>query len=276
MKGALGWGLGAAPVEQCYIEYVTSLSPVGYWHLDPGPSFLDDFSGGANTLTNPAPPNDVQEDGVLSAIAESTGSANYDDNTDQFLTVANYAGIQDILQLTSSVGTVMFWGYVAAENPAQNAQGFLCKCQTDGSNFVEGWSLEFTDDDVISDGNPNSLRLIVPPLSGGVSALMWAEANDIPYTTWSHIAVTKTAGLAPESGGIKMYINGVERTLGTSAPSNVGQSDATFPLSFGLGMNPSNRSRRPLIGNLDHVSVFDKALSSSEISDAYAKRNCTP
>ena len=93
--------------------------------------------------------------------------------------------------------------------------------------------------------------------SGG-AAVINNSTGTISVNEWSHVAVVVESGV---TNGTKLYINGSSETLGThtittnnSAPFQLGKR---YDTSFTFG------------GLMDEVSVFDSALSASDVSDIY-------
>jgi len=82
--------------------------------------------------------------------------------------------------------------------------------------------------------------------------------------TWHHIAFTANGSTAP-----KLYIDGVERgTAQYSDATRCAYYTSTEPLEIGKGVS------RFLNGDIDQVRIFNKALSSDEVSTLYAETAC--
>lgn len=64
-------------------------------------------------------------------------------------------------------------------------------------------------------------------------------------------------------GNIRVYINGVERATGVS-PGDLSNWDVSYP--FIMGSNINNAASRPWMGEYRLVAVYNRALSSVEIS----------
>ena len=76
----------------------------------------------------------------------------------------------------------------------------------------------------------------------------------ISFNKWCHIYVNIYA-----CNNIKVYINGLERSLNDSSDTNTAYQIPTNPLTVG----------KSFMGKMDDVRVYDAALSSSQIKQNY-------
>ena len=87
---------------------------------------------------------------------------------------------------------------------------------------------------------------------------------------WHHFVITWN--LPNSTNNVKVYVNGsLEATGSQSTGSWTGNSSRTFQ----LGHYPSHNTNNGFAGMLDQVRVFEKELSSSEVSTLYAETTST-
>lgn len=101
-----------------------------------------------------------------------------------------------------------------------------------------------------------------------VNAVGITTGNVLQTSTWIHVVCTFDIS----TGALKVYTDGVEvysATLGTS----INACTATTSLSFGAQYNDSNGTSpspsRPFLGALDDISIYNRALTPSEVSTLY-------
>jgi hypothetical protein len=85
---------------------------------------------------------------------------------------------------------------------------------------------------------------------------------DAPYTSggWTHVVAAYDA----EAGRLRLYVNGIPRSERQGSFTMGG----SFPWKVRLGADAENQSR--LLGSLDDVRVYDRALTSTEVSWMFA------
>ena len=141
-----------------------------------------------------------------------------------------------------------------AQDPASNQIGWVYTQLRGGGGGTFGQSgpeLGFSDTGGEIVWRPNS-----DPLQGGTFSLPGA----LPPNTWTHIAGTydQTAGIS------KLYLNG--DLVGTEAVS--GPVPFTDPAFIGKRLQ-----QEFFVGLIDELSVYDRALSSSELRDIFTARS---
>jgi hypothetical protein len=96
------------------------------------------------------------------------------------------------------------------------------------------------------------------------NAITITAGDYLTNNTWHHIAFTSDGSTAP-----KLYIDGVERgTAQFSDAARCAYYTSSEPLEIGKGVS------RFLNGKIDQVRIFNRALSSSEVSTLYAETAC--
>jgi hypothetical protein len=123
------------------------------------------------------------------------------------------------------------------------------------ANF--GWALNVNQDG--SNGTHVNGKVAGYFYSAGQFKPTYSNAAALSIGTWTHLLVTYAAG-----GNAQMYING--STTGTTAvnlPSGITYSSNVFTL--GRDLNTLNQYS----GSLDEVMVYNRVLTSDEISQIY-------
>ena len=90
------------------------------------------------------------------------------------------------------------------------------------------------------------------------------NGNSTLNTSWNHVCVTYDG--SSNASGIKLYVNGSEETT-----SSTGQASITGTLSNSHPVNIGARNSSDLFfeGQLDGVSIFNYALSASQVTTLY-------
>jgi hypothetical protein len=88
--------------------------------------------------------------------------------------------------------------------------------------------------------------------------------------TWTHIAVSVDFSSITDS--VKMYINGTEDTSLTDGISGTFVDNTTY--NTAIGGTWTGSAGRLFEGKIDQVRIFNKALSTSEISSLYGETAC--
>jgi hypothetical protein len=110
-----------------------------------------------------------------------------------------------------------------------------------------------------SQGSPKKLRIrVLPDFSFDVS-------NAISDNNWHHIAATCAAG-----GNIKLYRDGSQILSATAPQTN--SSSSTDTLKIGANSN----STSPFGGYLDEVAIFNRELTSTEVSNIVGSSKLYP
>lgn len=208
---------------------------VAYWKLDEESGttfddFVDNYDGSCSSTNCPAP---------ISGIID--GGQNFDGNND-------FIDAGDITELNgASAFTVIGW----YNQTDLSVIAFLFSKLNDGSNDITAETF--------------SNRLYIEIGNGGNAYAYWSGySSTISANTWYHAAFVFDGSGATNADRIKLYINGVQRTLnfgGSSIPTTTANL-ASY--NFQLSKTPY-----PWNGGMDEVAVFDRALNSSEISEYY-------
>ncbi len=159
--------------------------------------------------------------------------------------------VSNSLQLTDEF-TISLWVFVPTE-----------KGETDDNyiDLVSKWSNKGNTKSSFSfciaeSSNLNSIALKTESISG--QKKVTSTNNTVPYDKWTHIAVTFNNGTAT------FYVNG-----------NIGMTRSGVPIPQTTDLNMSIGGRQDQAssfrGIMDDIYVFNKALSSSEISKLYSE-----
>lgn len=92
-----------------------------------------------------------------------------------------------------------------------------------------------------------------------------AANNSITLGQWQQVAVTWTGSATASTS--HLYINGVETSYATTTNGTGGRADDSAQ-SISIG-NPPGRTDRTFDGKIDNVRIYNRALSSAEISALY-------
>ena len=132
---------------------------------------------------------------------------------------------------------------------------------------------------IITKWNTNNREwaIVVNSTSGLVSAYLYDDAANVQHvattttglsaTTWYHITMTYDgSGGATGADGIKIYIDGTSDTLtATSNASYDNIQDGTAGVIIGAEL----MSGLYFDGKLDEISIWDKELTSAEVTEVY-------
>lgn len=207
---------------------------IGWWPGD----------GNANNLlgTN----NGTLQGGTTASAAGLVGNAFTFDGTNNFVQIPN----SPILQPTNLTieAWIKFTGLDSAgTGPAAGVQNIIFKQNTQSSTF-EGFDLGKT-----RVSGSDYFRFIVSSGSGQTATIRSSTA--ISTGVWYHVAAVRGPNFT------QLYVNGVlERQTNVAFAQNYG----TQPLYFGT-TGQSYWDRR-FKGNLDEVSLYNRALGSNEIT----------
>jgi hypothetical protein len=81
----------------------------------------------------------------------------------------------------------------------------------------------------------------------------------IPAGRWVHLAFTHTA-----DGTTRLYQDGVE--VGHSQSRVTSEPALDTPIAIGVDVNGPGRHELPLLGAVDEVVVYDRALAAQEVA----------
>lgn len=215
-----------------YAGLLTNL--VSYWKL----SDLVD-SVGANTLTN---------NNAATFVAGKIGNAvNLVAASTQYLSVADNAS----LDFTSAM-TIDGWVKFTTSGGIQTLAS-KWNFSTDGC-----WAIQMTAGEIV-------VNVATTPTDGGTTH---GDTSGLGLTTatWYHIAVVFDGTLTGNANRLKVFVNGVQKTLTFTGtiPATLLNSASAFELGRFQGLG------RFLDGLLDEVAQWGRALTSAEILARYA------
>jgi len=95
-----------------------------------------------------------------------------------------------------------------------------------------------------------------------------ASTSNLNSSTWYHVAVTRKA-----STGTKIYINGVLDSSNSSSYNPTYTSSIPIPTSIGAWKYDSSTIAQYTSGKIDGLSVWDKELTSTEVTSLYNSGN---
>ena len=154
----------------------------------------------------------------------------------------------DVLSWTGVTGTsartVAFWFKGPSNQPTNNATLVSWGSGATGARF----------DTRLSNNNRGGTMRTEVAGSGRDSSLFVAD------DTWHHAAVVIVDDGSPNIGEALFYVDGVldPAAVGGATAINTASAD---PVRFGN----ANRFGRPLVGKLDDIRIYDRALSAEEI-----------
>lgn len=214
---------------------------VGHWKLDesaPAATAVDSVGSNDGTLTNMAPASDW--------VAGKIGNALDFDGGNDYVDVGSPAALDDLPQLSVSA-------WINADSTAsdgavatKNSPGWVFWVGSGG--YLEFWA----------------------NFSSG-SANRWTGVGLITSGAgWQHVVVTYDG--TSNGTGIKFYVDGSETSYnGSTNGTNPRSSDAADNLRIG-----SQQSGSRFDGQIDDVRIYDRVLSSAEISEIYNNQIPSP
>jgi hypothetical protein len=231
--------------ESTYTFTVTSLSPVGHWEFDDCSDPGKDSSGYNN-------------DATLIGNPECTGCAMRFDGIDDYLDVPDDPSLDMTTKLTVALWMqqpVLATDKALAAKWDYKTQGCWA-LQTDNSDSDE--LRVFTATSLSDNG------------SGGNAKT--ANANMVAGN-WYHVAFVYDGDGATNADRLKVYVDGVEKTLSFAGtiPSSLQNSSASVKIGkFGgiLG--------RYFKGVMDDVRIYNRALSTQEVGGLASISPCYP
>lgn len=95
-----------------------------------------------------------------------------------------------------------------------------------------------------------------------------ANQSDLSANTWTHIVYTYDGGSA--ASGSKIYVDGTSVTMDTPFIENSFTQDIlTSDPQVDLASSSKDGGAKYLAGHMDQVAIYDKELSSSEVTEIY-------
>ena len=91
----------------------------------------------------------------------------------------------------------------------------------------------------------------------------YSAFNAVPFNQWSQIVATWTG--SPNGSSMAIYLNGTPITRNSQDCSGTMSDDSSYPLTLGGTLY----HRNPFAGTLDDLRVYNRVLSSSEVSALY-------
>ena len=96
----------------------------------------------------------------------------------------------------------------------------------------------------------------------------YTTSGTVPNNTWSHVVVTSNGGAIEIAANTQVYINGTLQTL-TAVGTGTGVAN-TSNANYSLGYRRSDNNLY-FNGCIDQVRIFNKVLSSSEVTTLYGE-----
>ena len=212
-----------------------NLGLVGYWAMnDATGTKATDYSGNGNTgtLTN----------GPTWGAGKRSGAVVLDGNNDE-VTVAD----NDTLDFGSGDFSISFW----LKTNSSVRRTIIDKFDTGAGNV--GYYV-----DIMADGT------IRTAYQSGVSDYRVRDsAATVNSDTWQHVLITKTGA----TNSPDIYVNGVLSNGGVFSSGTTASSSNTKAFSIAKAKGADLASN--LIGSLDEVRVYNRALSSTEVTNLY-------
>ena len=91
--------------------------------------------------------------------------------------------------------------------------------------------------------------------------------TEIPYDVWTHVV----ASLDGSTGNLSLYINGTLAAQTNTTVRPLGPLDADQSPGIGIGNLNDGGNSFPFVGEIDGITLYDRALSADEVEASYAK-----
>src|SRR3989344_888875 len=235
-------------------------SMVGYWKLDE--TTANSCTGGVNDSCDSSGGG---SDGAWSGDATASTSVpttNFTnprsvtfDGTGDYITTANIAD-------NLSAMTVAFWFNTSfTQTTGTRRMTFLSKMTNSGNGA--GWQVRQR---INSDPTPNTIDVLTQE-SGGAAWKQYHISTAYNDGTWHHFAWTLSGG--PGNGAtFAVYIDGVSKSLTNLSVGTF--SSISTSQNVIMGKDGDGSSGSFYNGKMDDVRIYDRALSSTEITDLAA------
>ena len=233
---------------------------VGYWKLDE--TTANSCTGGVNDSCDSSGGG---SDGAWSGDATASTSVpttNFTnprsvtfDGTGDYITTANIAD-------NLSAMTVAFWFNTSfTQTTGTRRMTFLSKMTNSGNGA--GWQVRQR---INSDPTPNTIDVLTQE-SGGAAWKQYHISTAYNDGTWHHFAWTLSGG--PGNGAtFAVYIYGVSKSLTNLSVGTF--SSISTSQNVIMGKDGDGSSGSFYNGKMDDVRIYDRALSSTEITDLAA------
>lgn len=221
---------------------------VGYWKMNE-PSWTGLTSG---EVVNSA--NNYYHGSAVSGATTSDSPYQFGG---QFNGTNSWVNLGDITQLNNGASqfTVSTW---VMQTNVTRSEGVFHKA-TDGNNDIS----------LAPFYTSGQQRIYAEVGNGSNSFGYWNAAGVVQNNTWYHLAMVYNGGLTNNSNRLKLYVNGVPRTLtfsGTIPASTANLS--TRDTAVGAALN-SGVASNWLSGKIDELRVYNVALSDTDIQNLY-------
>jgi len=242
--------------------------PVGYWDMSDGSGdTVSDVSSAGNNLdgTRDASPGDDGPAWDTSNKVRGSNSLLFEDGDSDRVIVDD----NDALDFNvDDAFSISCWVKRAGTTNGGIYGGVICKmAQTSADDDAwEGYAL------YVKGAAQKQPKFLLYDGSGGAEALRVAgPAAAINDTDWHHLIVTYNGNAA--LSGIKMYLDGSALSLSQVTDTLETDDDilTSTDLIFGAFINntSTNSTLWHFDGHMDEIAIWDKEISSDEVTDLY-------
>ena len=188
-----------------------------------------------------------------------TGDAIYSsDNFGSLYFDGSNSYAQGTFNISNSTFTILFWVYFTAY--PYSASNYCSSLLSYGKGNCFGTTYSYQ-------GYTNTFSTCVN-INNSVNSIGTVMESNFPTNTWYHYATVYDGTKTGNSNRLKLFINNIERNLKYDAtvPATMYKPNSIVTLSrniSGLGFYPN------FYGNIALVQIYNRALTSSEISNNY-------
>ena len=199
---------------------------------------------------------DFAEDEINSRVAEFVGNPEWttegrsgggieiDENEEKL--------VAEHIEMEENALTLALWVYPVSFDGNASEARFISKASSIAASDHD-WMLG-------NDGDGSALRFRIRNQANNNEVTTFSsEEGLLPLNEWSHVAATYD-GIT-----IRLYHNGVQ-IASTTSPGTFIQDPS---INIGIGNQPLNAGNRALIGRIDEIFIYNRALESNEILDLY-------
>ena len=213
---------------------------VSYWTFDD-----EDLSG--STVTDTYGNNDGTNNGATTGQTGKVGEAFSFDGSDDYVDIGEILGYG-----ATDAHTITAWINVPNPNTFQGIVGRQDNDQIPGYQLSTG-------------GWDNEGEIFYAFVDDASESVRRRSAATIPANQWAFVGITYDG--SNSLSGLHMYINGTQTDGATLGSGSMGSF--TYDSNFMIGSRDASSAF--LNGKIDDVAIFNKVLSSSEITDLYNK-----